>query len=59
MSGYLPRHPMEYGQTLRPLALGTGALRPVIDRIFVFDEMVEAQRNLESNRQFGKVIVTV
>ena len=35
------------------------ALRPVIDRTFRFDEMVDAHRYLETNGQFGKVVVTV
>jgi len=39
--------------------LASGALKPVIDRTFKFDEMVEAHRYLESNRQFGKIVVTV
>jgi NADPH:quinone reductase-like Zn-dependent oxidoreductase len=36
-----------------------GALRPVIDRVFKFDEMVEVHRYLEKNAQFGKIVVTV
>jgi NADPH:quinone reductase-like Zn-dependent oxidoreductase len=39
--------------------LASGALRPVIDRTFKFDEMVDAHRYLETNEQFGKIIVTV
>ena len=39
--------------------LEKGALKPVIDRTFKFDEMVEAHRYLESNGQFGKIVVTV
>jgi NADPH:quinone reductase-like Zn-dependent oxidoreductase len=39
--------------------LETGALKPVIDRTFTFDEMVEAHRYMESNGQFGKIVVTV
>jgi NADPH:quinone reductase-like Zn-dependent oxidoreductase len=34
-------------------------LRPVIDRVFKFDEMVEVHRYLEKNAQFGKIVVTV
>ncbi len=37
----------------------SGALRPVIDRIFKFDEMADAHRYLEGNGQFGKIVVTV
>jgi NADPH:quinone reductase-like Zn-dependent oxidoreductase len=36
-----------------------GALKPVIDRTFKFDDMVEVHRYLESNAQFGKVVVTL
>ena len=36
-----------------------GTLRPVIARAFAFDEIVEAHRFLESNQQFGKVVVTL
>jgi NADPH:quinone reductase-like Zn-dependent oxidoreductase len=39
--------------------LRTGALKPVIDRIFTFDEMTDAHRYLEQNGQFGKIVVTV
>jgi NADPH:quinone reductase-like Zn-dependent oxidoreductase len=39
--------------------LETGALKPMIDRTYKFDQMVEAHRYLETNGQFGKIIVTV
>ena len=39
--------------------LETGALKPIIDRTFTFDDMVEAHRYLESGGQFGKIVVTV
>jgi len=39
--------------------LESGALKPVIDRTFKFDEMVEVHRYLEKNGQFGKIVVTV
>ncbi|WCM24491.1 zinc-dependent alcohol dehydrogenase family protein [Paraburkholderia bryophila] len=39
--------------------LASGALKPVIDRTFSFDEMVEVHRYLETNGQFGKIVVTV
>jgi NADPH:quinone reductase-like Zn-dependent oxidoreductase len=39
--------------------LESGALKPVIDRIFTFDEMVEVHRYLEANDQFGKIVVTL
>lgn len=39
--------------------LASGALKPVIDRTFKFDDMVEVHRYLESSGQFGKIVVTV
>ncbi len=39
--------------------LASGALKPIIDRTFKFDEMVEVHRYLESSDQFGKIVVTV
>ena len=36
-----------------------GAFRPVIAKSFPFDEIVAAHRYLESNEQFGKIVVTV
>lgn len=39
--------------------LQSGALRPVVARTFPFEQIVEAHRYLESNEQFGKVVVTL
>jgi NADPH:quinone reductase len=39
--------------------LTQGKLKPIIDRVFPFEEIVEAHRYLESNVQFGKIVVTV
>ena len=39
--------------------LASGALKPVIDRTFKFDDMVEAHRYLEKSGQFGKIVVAV
>ena len=39
--------------------LADGALKPSIDRVFAFDDMVEAHRYLESNAQTGKIVVKV
>jgi len=36
-----------------------GQLKPVIDKTFSLDDIVEAHRYLESNQQVGKVVVTV
>ena len=39
--------------------LASAALKPVIDRTFALDDIIEAQRYMESNRQLGKIVVTV
>jgi NADPH:quinone reductase-like Zn-dependent oxidoreductase len=39
--------------------LQSGTLKPVIDRTFPLDNIVEAHRYMESNQQNGKIIVTV
>jgi NADPH:quinone reductase-like Zn-dependent oxidoreductase len=39
--------------------LSDGSLNPIIARTFRFEEIVEAHRFLESNAQFGKIVVTI
>ena len=36
-----------------------GKLKPVIDRTFPFDKIVEAHRYLEVNGQFGKIVAAL
>lgn len=40
-------------------ALNSGTLKPIIAKTFKLEEIVEAHRYLESNQQFGKIVVTV
>ena len=37
----------------------SGALRPVIDSRFAFDDIAEAHRRMESNANVGKILITV
>jgi NADPH:quinone reductase-like Zn-dependent oxidoreductase len=39
--------------------LASGALKPVTDRTFRFDQMVEVHRYQENGGQFGKSVVTI
>jgi NADPH:quinone reductase-like Zn-dependent oxidoreductase len=39
--------------------LRSGAFRPVVDRTFDLEQIVDAHRRLESNAQVGKIVVTV
>ncbi|MFK8401847.1 zinc-dependent alcohol dehydrogenase family protein [Pseudomonas sp. BGr12] len=65
LRGYRVYEVLEDPQRLREASdfiyagLADGSLCPVIARTFAFDEIVEAYRYLESNQQFGKVVVTV
>ena len=40
-------------------AIGQAKLRPVVDRVFPFEEAQQAYRHLESAAHFGKVVVSV
>lgn len=39
--------------------LASGALKPAIAKTFKLDEIVDAYRFMESNKQVGKIVVTV
>ena len=39
--------------------LADGTLKPIIAKTFLFEDIVEAHRFLESNEQFGKIVVTI
>ncbi len=49
----------ERGKAFVNAGLADGSFRPVIARTFPLDQIVEANRFLESNQQIGKVVVTV
>jgi NADPH:quinone reductase len=50
---------LERGKRFTIDGLGAGQLKPIIARSFALKDIVEAHRYLESNQQFGKVVVTV
>jgi len=37
----------------------TGALKPVVDRVFPLEEAAEAHRRLENREQFGKIVLRI
>jgi NADPH:quinone reductase-like Zn-dependent oxidoreductase len=47
------------GKQFVTAGLTSGALKPTVDRTFPLEEIVEAHRYMESNRQMGKIVVTV
>jgi len=50
---------LERAKTFIVEGLSTGKLKPIIAKTFPLDQIVEAHRYLESNEQFGKIVVTV
>lgn len=40
-------------------AVGSGQLKPLVARVFPFEQIVEAHRYMESNQQIGKIVVTL
>jgi NADPH:quinone reductase-like Zn-dependent oxidoreductase len=49
----------ERGKQFINEGLAEGSLKPIIAQTFPLDQIVEAHRYLESNQQFGKIVVTV
>lgn len=39
--------------------LADGTFKPKVDRVFRFDEVVDAYKHLESNQQVGKIVITL
>ncbi|MFN4152595.1 MAG: zinc-binding dehydrogenase, partial [Candidatus Sericytochromatia bacterium] len=39
--------------------LTDGKLKPVIDKVFSIDDIVASHNYLESNQQFGKIVVNI
>jgi NADPH:quinone reductase len=46
----------EFSERMLPL-FESGALRPVIDRVFSFKEVRDAHRHMESDSNFGKIVL--
>ena len=55
----LDRERRERARTFILDQLAAGCLKPTISKVFRFSEMAEAHRYLESNQQFGKIVVTM
>jgi NADPH:quinone reductase-like Zn-dependent oxidoreductase len=50
---------LERGKRFVNEGLADGSLKPIIAKTFPLEQVVEAHRYLESNQQFGKIVVTV
>ena len=50
---------LERGKRFINEGLADGSLKPIIAKTFPLVRIVEAHRYLESNQQFGKIVVTV
>ena len=40
-------------------AIADGRLRPLVDRVFAFDELAAAQHHMESNQHLGKIVLKI
>ena len=40
-------------------AIAAGRIRPIVDRVYPFDELAQARERMESNRHLGKIVVTM
>ena len=40
-------------------AVAAGRIRPIIDRVYTFDQLAEARARMESNQHLGKIVVTL
>ncbi|MBA3677519.1 MAG: zinc-dependent alcohol dehydrogenase family protein [Sphingosinicella sp.] len=50
---------LEAAKTFILDGLNAGALKPILAATFPFEQIVEAHRFLETNEQFGKIVVTI
>jgi NADPH2:quinone reductase len=51
---------LEHGKRYVSEGLKSGTLKPILDpKLFTLDQMVDAHRYMESNEQFGKIVVRV
>lgn len=55
--GYPER--LERGITFLLSNLAAGTIAPHVDRVFAFEDVVEAHRYMETNRQVGKIVLKV
>ena len=39
--------------------LADGRIRPVVDKVFPLEDVAEAHRYMESNANFGKIVLTM
>jgi NADPH:quinone reductase-like Zn-dependent oxidoreductase len=40
-------------------AIAAGRIKPIIDRIFPFDELPAARARMESNAHLGKIVISM
>jgi NADPH:quinone reductase len=49
---------LQFASHVIPL-LKSGVVKPIIDAVYPIEEIVEAHKHLESNRNFGKIVIKV
>jgi NADPH:quinone reductase-like Zn-dependent oxidoreductase len=38
-------------------AIAAGRIRPIVDRVFPFDQLADARTHMEANRHLGKIVI--
>ena len=47
-----------FARDVLPL-MASGAVVPLVDRVYAFDQLTQAQRDMESNQQVGKLVLSI
>ena len=40
-------------------AIAAGKIRPIVDRVFAFEQLAQAREHMEANRHLGKIVITM
>ena len=40
-------------------AISAGRIRPIVDRVFAFEQLAQAREHMESNRHLGKIVIAM
>ena len=40
-------------------AISAGKIRPIVDRVFAFEQLAQARGHMKANRHLGKIVITM
>ena len=47
-----------FAQDVLPL-MNQGAVVPLVDRVYAFDQLTQAQHDMQTNQQVGKLVLSI